>query len=511
MDNDSPVKTENAQFRNGRRKQENMQNGKLTNHQGLSSDIRLKNSYVRGKNGVNTPQESGNNGHPSGEGPGKLNDTGLFHLTNTVILPLLVMTLLPTFIMALVYANTDCNGSISGMLSRFHDQPISYTFAQIWGKNLGNIGFFTFAVILGYYIWAVFCTKMLPGKTVKGPMTHTGNTPVYVDNGLYCYLLTMAGFGLFTVLLKMNDLTPTFVLDHFGEMAAFMNVYSYIFVFMLYIKGIYTPSTTDSGRTGKGFIFDYYWGTELYPRVFGIDIKVLTNCRFALTVWPLLVCICALKSYELYGFVDSMLVTTILQLFYITKFFIWEAGYYGTMDIVQDRAGFYIIWGCLSLLPPLYPIASFYLVNHPVRLGPFWTSILLIAGISSTTVNYLADRQKLVVRRTNGNCKIWGKRPDLIRAKYLAENGEVGESILLASGWWSISRHFHYIPEILLAFCWTVTAGFEDLLPYSYLIFLTILLVHRSFRDEKKCSKKYGEYWQQYCSKVKYRILPYIF
>lgn len=434
-----------------------------------------------------------------------------FSVINNIILPLLIVTLLPTGIMMIVYSSTDCDGSLSTMISRIQNKTLYDIYMELWGNYLSGISFFTFAVVFGYYIWAILCTRMIPGKIVKGPLTPMGNIPEYVDNGLSCYIITMAGLIILTVILKLNNLTPTIVIDQFGELAAFMHIYSFIVVFFLYIKGIYSPSSSDSGKTGKGFMFDYYWGTELYPRVYGVDIKVLTNCRFALTVWPILVYLCAIKSYELHGFVDSMIITTVLQLFYITKFFYWEAGYYGTMDISQDRAGFYIIWGCMSLVPPLYPLASYYLVNHPVRIGPVWTTVILVVGIASTTVNYLADHQKQIVRKTNGNCKIWGRNPDIIRAKYRTESGNTRESILLTSGWWGLSRHFHYVPEILLAFCWTVPAGFENLLPYMYIIFLTVLLVHRSFRDEKKCSTKYGEYWQKYCLKVKYRIIPYVF
>jgi hypothetical protein len=40
----------------------------------------------------------------------------------------------------------------------------------------------------------------------------------------------------------------------------------------------------------------YYWGTELYPRIFGFDVKVFTNCRFGMMIWAVLVYIDALKS-----------------------------------------------------------------------------------------------------------------------------------------------------------------------------------------------------------------------
>ena len=53
----------------------------------------------------------------------------------------------------------------------------------------------------------------------------------------------------------------------------------------------------------------------------------------------------------------------------------------------------------------------------------------------------------------------------MIRASYQTSEGEEKKSLLLASGWWGISRHFHYIPEIAAAFFWTVPALFTNPLP----------------------------------------------
>lgn len=96
-----------------------------------------------------------------------------------------------------------------------------------------------------------------------------------------------------------------------------------------------------------------------------------------MTVWALLVCIHALKSFELYGFVDSMFVSAVLQLIYITKFFWWEGGYMSTIDIMVDRAGYYICWGCLVYVPTFYASVSMYLVQQPVHLGITWSSLIL--------------------------------------------------------------------------------------------------------------------------------------
>ena len=59
--------------------------------------------------------------------------------------------------------------------------------------------------------------------------------------------------------------------------------------------------------------------------------------------WALLIMGYASKQYEAYGLTDSMVVAVALQLIYITKFFHWEMGYMKSLDIMHDRAGFYLV------------------------------------------------------------------------------------------------------------------------------------------------------------------------
>jgi len=113
-----------------------------------------------------------------------------------------------------------------------------------------------------------------------------------------------------------------------------------------------------------------------------------------------------------------------------------------------------------------------------------------------------------VFRATDGKTLIWGRPPRMIRAQYTTSKGDVKSSLLLASGWWGISRHFHYLPEIMGAFFWTVPAGFYQLQPYFYVIFLTMLLTDRALRDDARCRGKYGKYWEQYCQLVPYKMVP---
>ena len=38
-----------------------------------------------------------------------------------------------------------------------------------------------------------------------------------------------------------------------------------------------------------------------------------------------------------------------------------------------------------------------------------------------------------------------------------------------------------------------------------------LLLTDRAFRDDARCSAKYGAYWQEYSKLVPYRVVPLLF
>lgn len=426
------------------------------------------------------------------------------------LVPLFLMFFSPNLVVLLWYTAAKCRGSFFVLFDRLTSDGIYEGVTKIW-LDIHIASPLSVAIIVGYLLWALVLMIVVPGPQSQGPVTPNGNVPIYKDNGFTCYVITMVAFWMVAIGLKLvTPYSVTIVYDHFDECLGTLTVFSHVLCFFLHLKGLVMPSTSDCGTSGN-VVFDYYWGTELYPRVFGVDIKVFTNCRFGMTVWALLVCVFALKNYELYGFVDGPWVSAALQLIYFTKFFWWESGYMNTIDIMLDRAGFYICWGCLAYIPGLYASVSMYFADQSADLGWVLSTAIFSLGLLCCAVNYLADKQKLDVRRTNGQCLIWGRRAEVIRAEYRLENGQMKTSILLVSGYWGIARHFHYIPELGLAFLWSSPAMFRHVMPYSYFIWLVILLIHRTFRDDTKCSHKYGKYWDEYCRRVPYKIIPYLF
>ncbi|KAF8090773.1 hypothetical protein N665_0467s0003 [Sinapis alba] len=410
----------------------------------------------------------------------------------------------PPFVILLWYTMVHQDGSVIQTCSFLWENGVE-GLINIWPRPTA----IAWKIIFCYGAFEAALQLLLPGKRVEGPISPTGNRPVYKANGLAAYFVTLSTylglwwFGIFN---------PAIVYDHLGEIFSALIFGSLVFCVLLYVKGHVAPSSSDSGSCGN-LIIDFYWGMELYPRIGkNFDIKVFTNCRFGMMSWAVLAVTYCIKQYEINGKVsDSMLVNTILMLVYVTKFFWWEAGYWNTMDIAHDRAGFYICWGCLVWVPSIYTSPGMYLVNHPVQLGTQLAIYILVAGCLCIYINYDCDRQRQEFRRTNGKCSVWGKAPSKIVATYTTTAGETKTSLLLTSGWWGLARHFHYVPEISSAFFWTVPALFNNFLPYFYVIFLTILLFDRAKRDDDRCRSKYGKYWKLYCEKVKYRIIPGIY
>jgi 7-dehydrocholesterol reductase len=319
------------------------------------------------------------------------------------------------------------------------------------------------------------------------------------------FIITLATY----VALVASGWDSGVVYDKLGEILSGLCIFSLLFCLFLYFKGLHFPSTADSGTNGAGPIKDYFWGTELYPRVLGWDVKQFTNCRFGMMFWAVgLLCYAHRQAREFGAVSDSMAVSVLLQLVYIAKFFHWEMGYMRTMDIQHDRAGYYICWGCLVWVPSLYTSAGMYLTRHPVQLGAPLALAIAAAGVATIWANYDADRQRQHFRKVGGACAIWGRPAQFVEAEYDNGRGGATRSLLLRSGWWGLSRHFHYVTEIASALLWSVPALFASFAPYCYVLFLVVLLVDRSYRDDVRCRGKYGRYWDEYCRHVPYKIVP---
>lgn len=419
----------------------------------------------------------------------------------TTILPLLLMLITPP-IVALVWIT--CVHHDGSLLALARALSLDMLVREWPRPSLAAV-----QIIAVFALLEAVLLVVIPGKKHLGPVTPAGNRPAYKLNGVAAWLVTHA--ILYVAAYQLHWFSPGLVYDRFGEILTTLTLASLAFCVFLYFKGSYFPSSTDAGRSGN-VIWDFYWGVELHPTVLGYSLKQYINCRLGIMGWSVLIVAFLAKQHEATGHVStSMLVSVLIQLAYIVKFFYWESGYFGSLDIMHDRFGYYICWGVLAWIPAVYALVAFYLVSHPVELSTPYAAFCLILGFGSIWANYDADAQRQRVRETNGECTVWGRKPELIAARYRTSDGEERQNLLLASGWWGLARHFHYVPEVTLSLAWTLPVGFTHALPYFYIVFLSILLFDRSGRDELRCAKKYGEDWVRYRARVRSRIIPLVY
>jgi protein-S-isoprenylcysteine O-methyltransferase Ste14 len=92
---------------------------------------------------------------------------------------------------------------------------------------------------------------------------------------------------------------------------------------------------------------------------------------------------------------------------------------------------------------------------------------------------------------------------------FLSATVEVQEKQqVISTGLYGIVRHPMYTGALALLFCTPIALGsFYGLLP---VLVLAVVIVYRTFDEEQELKQKLDGY-KEYCEKVKYRFIPFIF
>jgi len=155
-------------------------------------------------------------------------------------------------------------------------------------------------------------------------------------------------------------------------------------------------------------------------------------------------------------------------------------------------------------------------IQYLLAVDPIdWTITQALAimalNLTGIAIFRFANNQKRYFREANGNYYIMGKKATYLRTKYKLADGTVQESLLLTSGFWGIARHFNYVGDLTMSLSWGLACGIANILPYFYLFYMTLLLLHRIHRDEKRLEAKYVTDWKKFCELVPYKIFPGIY
>ena len=419
------------------------------------------------------------------------------------------MAVCPVFV---VYVYLSCRGFSCELVQPFTSLWLSAgTSVQKLLQSLDmEVSLFGAQLYFGWLAFQLLLYLALPGPKAFSQITPAGNLLEYRVNGLRAWVVTHVLFVLGA--FYFNVFSPTIIYDNWGRLLIWANVYGFGLATFAFLKAHLRPSHPEDCKFSGNVFYDFFMGIELNPRFGSFDFKLFHNDRIGIVAWTLVNLSFAAKQYEKLGYLtNSMVILNILQAVYVLDLFWNESWYLRTIDMAHDHFGFYFSWGDAVWLPYMYTLQGFYLATHAVHLPALWASAILCFGLLGYYIFRSANWQKDKFREARGNIEFWGKKATYIIASYTTSDGKEHRSLLLTSGWWGFSRHANYLGDIMLSTAMCLTCGKSGIIPYFYALYMVGLLVGRVYRDDSRCSGKYGKYWVDYCKKVPYKILPGIF
>jgi delta14-sterol reductase len=346
------------------------------------------------------------------------------------------------------------------------------------------------AMVLGFWLFLFVLTRFVPGKRQKGAKLADGSRLTYTLNGLTLFLITAAtiagayALGLFSLAA---------VHRHFWGVLVGANLLSIVVTLALYALG-----KRKKNAANEGLIKDLWYGVELNPNWLGVDVK-LFSYKPSLIGLAILNATFAVVQYESRGeLTTQMICYQAFTFIYVFNYFQFEYGMLYTWDIVEERFGFMLVWGDYALVPFLYSIVGWYLVDQTHDI-PAWMAVALSAMFALGLWIFRGANQQKDEFKRDPSVKIWGKPAETLGGK------------ILVSGFWGVGRKLNYTGEIMLYWSFTLLAGFESFVPYLLPTWLICLLVHRAWRDDKRCRAKYGALWEQYCRRATFKMVPFIY
>ncbi|XP_039091714.1 delta(14)-sterol reductase LBR [Hyaena hyaena] len=354
-----------------------------------------------------------------------------------------------------------------------------------------------------YVLWVLLQALLyaLPlGKVVEGTPLADGRRLKYRLNGFYAFLLTCAAVG--GAVFWGADLH--YLYSHFLQFALAAAAFALGLSVYLAVRAARAPPSALAPASSGNAIYDFFIGRELNPRIGTFDLKYFCELRPGLIGWVVVNLVMLLAEMKLQKRAApslAMILVNSFQLLYVADALWNEEALLTTMDITHDGFGFMLAFGDLAWVPFVYSLQAYYLVSHPNDVSWPMASLIVALKLCGYIIFRCANSQKNSFRKNPAD-------PKLAHLKTIPTS--TGKN-LLVSGWWGLVRHPNYLGDLLMALAWSLPCGFGHALPYFYVVYFAVLLVHREARDERHCRRRYGLAWEQYCRRVPHRILPGVY
>uniref|UniRef100_A0A8C4FGN4 Delta(14)-sterol reductase LBR n=1 Tax=Dicentrarchus labrax TaxID=13489 RepID=A0A8C4FGN4_DICLA len=297
----------------------------------------------------------------------------------------------------------------------------------------------------------------------------------------------------------------TYIHSHFLQLATASLLISVLLSIYLYVRSRYAaPEQLALGGNSGNVVYDFFKGHELNPRIKDFDLKFFCEMRPGLIGWCLInfaMALAEMKEQSLNAPSYSMILVNLFQLLYVLDGLWNEEAILTTMDLMHDGFGFMLAFGDLVWVPFTYTLQAYYLVSHP--------NLLSLPALAAIVTLKLVGFY--IFRKSNSEKNAFRRNPSDPKLSHLKTIPTATGKSLLVSGWWGVVRHPNYLGDLMMALAWSLPCGFSHLLPWHYMIYFIILLVHRDSRDMSECRRKYGSAWDEYCRTVRYRIIPRVY
>uniref|UniRef100_A0A3Q3XB45 Delta(14)-sterol reductase LBR n=1 Tax=Mola mola TaxID=94237 RepID=A0A3Q3XB45_MOLML len=338
-------------------------------------------------------------------------------------------------------------------------------------------------------------------SVIEGMPLRSGERLKYRTNGFFAIVVSSVA----TATAVYQGVDVTYIHSHFLQLAVASFLISTLLSVYLYVRSRYAAQAELAmGGNSGNVVYDFFKGHELNPRIRNFDLKFFCEMRPGLIGWCLINFAMALAEMKYQGLDSpsySMILVNFFQLLYVVDGLWNEEAILTTMDLMHDGFGFMLAFGDLVWVPFTYTLQAYYLVSHPNPLSCVYRVIYLSLSVVGFYIFRKSNSEKNAFRRDPSD-------PKLSCLKTIPT--ATGKS-LLVSGWWGVVRHPNYLGDLIMALAWSLPCGFSHLLPWYYMIYFIILLVHRDSRDMSECRRKYGSAWDEYCRTVRYRIIPCVY
>jgi delta14-sterol reductase len=257
--------------------------------------------------------------------------------------------------------------------------------------------------------------------------------------------------------------------------------------------------------TGKSFLADLWFGRAKDVQIKDgfIDAKLWFYLIGAVMLQLNVLSFAAYHIMNVANINYGFLLGCAMLTWFCFDYLIFEKIHLWTYDFIAERVGFKLGFGCLAFYPYFYSVALWFTAQLPNPGHPAWLTILFgILFLCGWTFTRGANMQKYFFKTRPHSQFLW------IKPVALSD----GKLSLLANGYWGASRHINYLGEIIQAIAVALASGYAGIwMVWLYPAYYIGLMLTRQADDDRVCREKYGELWDQYTEKVKYKIIPFIY